>query len=245
MTEIRTLRTETTGRYLVEPGPAGAPVLAGFHGYGQSAEALLADLRRIPCADRWTLVSVQALHRFYTRSQEVVASWMTRQDREAAIADNLAYVGRVLAALRAEGHGGPLVLAGFSQGAAMAWRAAAQFPCDGLLILGGDLPEDVAGAPTALPPTLIGRGQEDPLYSAEQLGKDLAVLEGRGLRPEACTFDGGHEWGDAFLDAAGRFIERVRDNPLRGVHGDPEDAEKDEVIPRTSASSAPQRPPRK
>lgn len=211
MTETRTLRTETTGRYLVEPGPADAPLLMGFHGYGQNAEALMEALRRIPGADRWTLVSVQALHRFYSRSQSVVASWMTSQDREAAIADNLAFVGRVIAELRAGGHGGKLVFAGFSQGGAMAWRAAARFSSDGLMVLGSDLPKDVAEIKDpALPPVLIGRGEEDPLYSAEQLAKDLAALEARGVQPEVCRFDGGHEWAPGFLDAAGRFLERVR-----------------------------------
>jgi predicted esterase len=210
MTETRTLRTDTTGRYLVEPGPADAPLLVGFHGYGQNAEVLLEALRRIPGAEGWTLVSVQALHPFYSRSQSVVASWMTSQDREAAIADNLAFVGRVIAELRAGGRSGKLVFAGFSQGAAMAWRAAAALPCDGLITLGGDLPKDVAEAPTALPPMLIGRGEEDPLYSAEQLAKDLATLELRGAHPEVCRFEGGHEWGDAFLDAAGRFLEHIR-----------------------------------
>ena len=40
---------------------------------------------------RWS--SIQGLHRFYQRrTNEVIASWMTRQDRELAIADNLAYV---------------------------------------------------------------------------------------------------------------------------------------------------------
>ena len=90
MAETRTLRTETTGRYLVERGPAGAPLLVGFHGYGQNAEMLLDDLRHIPGAEAWTLVSIQALHRFYDRKTgEVVASWMTSQDREAAISPSL------------------------------------------------------------------------------------------------------------------------------------------------------------
>ncbi len=77
MTETRLLSTTTTGRYVVEPGPRpGAPLLVGFHGYGQRAEHLLEDLRRIPGAAGWTLVAVQALHRFYsTRTREVVGSW--------------------------------------------------------------------------------------------------------------------------------------------------------------------------
>ncbi len=211
MTEIRTLRTETLGRYLVAPGPSlDAPLLVGFHGYGQAAEHLLAELRRIPGEERCTLVSVQALHRFYNRHQEVVASWMTSQDREAAITDNLAYVARVLAELRAEGRSGPLVLVGFSQGAAMAWRAAARMACAGLIILGGDLPKDVAELPgLALPPVLLGRGERDTFYTAEQLERDEATLKTLGARLEVLRFDGGHSWDPPFLEAAGAFLSRV------------------------------------
>lgn len=207
MTEIRTLRAATLGRYLVEPAAGvDAPLLVGFHGYGQSPEILLQALRRIPGIPRWTLVSVHALHRFYnTRTQEVGGSWMTSLDREQAIQDNLAYVGQVLAELRAERGKGKLAFAGFSQGAAMAWRAAARFPCEGLLVLGGDLPQDVIEAP-ALPPILVGRGDQDTYYTAAQLARDLEILEGRGHSAEALTFAGGHEWGLPFLEAAGRFL---------------------------------------
>lgn len=212
MTEVRTLRADTLGRYLVEPARvpgAEANLLVGFHGYGQGAEHLLQDLRRIPGAGAWTLVSVQALHRFYSRhTQEVVGSWMTSLDREQAIEDNLAYVGRVVAALQAERGPGRLVFAGFSQGAPMAWRAAARCgPCHGLLVLGGDLPRDVADLPALdLPPTLIGRGEADTFYSAPQLERDLATIRARGLQAEAVRFDGGHEWAPDFLAAAGRFL---------------------------------------
>ena len=217
MVEIRTLSTATTGRYLVEPATTASgsdsALLVGFHGYGQNAEHLLQDLCRIPGAAGRTLVAVQALHRFYSpKTQEVVGSWMTSQDRELAIEDNLAYVERVVAEVRGERGSGRLVFVGFSQGAAMAWRAAARCgPCQGLIILGGDLPRDVAEAPSlTLPPLLIGCGERDTFYTALQLEKDLAVLESRGLQPEAIRFDGGHEWSPAFLDAAGHFLEAVQ-----------------------------------
>lgn len=215
MTEVRTLRAETQGRYLVEtarePG-AGGDLLVGFHGYGQHAEHLLQDLRRIPGAEGWTLVSVQALHRFYSRhTQEVVGSWMTSLDREQAIEDNLAYLDRVLEALRAEGHRGRLVFAGFSQGAAMAWRATAHTSCHGLLVLGGDLPPDVAGLPDlTLPPTLLGRGEGDTFYPAPQLEQDLARLADRGFNPKVVRFEGGHEWAPGFLEAAGSFLRDLK-----------------------------------
>jgi len=217
MTETRTLRTATLGRYLVEPASQTSrpevPLLVGFHGYGQNAEHLLEDLRRIPGAAAWTLVAVQALHRFYnTKTQEVVGSWMTSLDREQAIQDNLAYVARVVAELRADRGNGKLVFAGFSQGAAMAWRAAAHVsPCHGLIVLGGDLPRDVAEAPVpTLPSTLIGRGERDTFYTAPQLAKDLTTLEALGLQVEVVSFEGGHEWGPGFLAAAGQFLDDLQ-----------------------------------
>lgn len=214
MTETRLLSTTTTGRYLVEPASQpGAPLLVGFHGYGQQAEHLLEELRRLPGAKAWTLVAVQALHRFYsTRTQEVVGSWMTSLDRDQAIEDNLAYVRRVVAELRAERGHGKLVFAGFSQGAGMAWRAAAHCkPCHGLIVLGGDLPRDVSQSQSlVLPPVLLGRGEQDPFYTGSQIEMDLATLKGLGFEPEVVRFDGGHEWGSEFLSASGRFLERVR-----------------------------------
>jgi predicted esterase len=190
-----------------------APLLMGFHGYGQNAEHLLVDLRRIPGAAGWTLVAVQGLHRFYSpKTREVVSSWMTSLDRDQAIQDNLAYVARVISELRIDRGAGKLVFAGFSQGAAMAWRAAVHCgPCQGLIVLGGDLPQDVAETPALeLPLTLIGRGERDSLYTAPQLAKDLAVLEARGLQAEVVSFDGGHEWGPGFLDVAGRFLKAIQ-----------------------------------
>lgn len=214
MIETHLLATTTTGRYLVEAArQPGAPFLVGFHGYGQRAEHLLDDLRRIPGAADWNLVAVQALHPFYsTKTREVVGSWMTSLDRDQAIEDNVSYVRHVVAELRAERGNGRIVFAGFSQGAAMAWRAAARCdPCHGLVILGGDLPGDVAQVHSlVLPPVLLGRGEQDVFYSGAQMERDLAALESLGFQAEVVRFDGGHEWGSGFLAAVGRFLDRVR-----------------------------------
>ena len=115
------------GRYLVEPSAApSAPVLVGFHGYAEPADLHMERLRAIPGAERWVLVSIQGLHRFYRgRSNDVVASWMTRQDREHLIADNRDYVAAVLADVQRRWNTSPVVVfSGFSQGVATAFRAA-------------------------------------------------------------------------------------------------------------------------
>ncbi len=192
----------THGRYLLREGSGG--LLVGFHGYGENAERHLAELEKLQGTEGWALVAVQALHPFYNqKTGEVLASWMTSQNREHAIADNIGYIGNVLKALPPAK---PLVFLGFSQGAAMAYRAAAAFPCDGLIVHGGDVPPDVSAQESVhLPPVLLGRGSADSWFTAEKLEKDLSFLQSV-TRVTTCLFDGGHDWTDAFRDAAGAFL---------------------------------------
>jgi predicted esterase len=211
----RSLATTTHGRFLVCPcsRPAPHPLLVGFHGYGENAERHLDQLRRVPGAEGWLLVAVQGLHRFYSgKMEDVVASWMTRQDREQAIADNVAYVNAVVAAVVREYETTALVFAGFSQGVAMAYRAAlaGEWRPDGLIALGGDIPPDVRplGPAGRHPPVLVGRGTADGWYTAEKLEADLAHLRAIGVSPEVVVYDGGHEWTHTFHAAAGRFLAR-------------------------------------
>ena len=201
--EIRTIAAPVHGRFLLQPGPSGR-LLIGFHGYAENAEKCLADLMRIPGIEEWTVVAVQALHPFYlSRTGEVVASWMTSQDRDLAISDNVAYVRLVIASLPPASK---TVFLGFSQGAAMAYRAAAANPdVSAVIALGGDLPPDVTGP---LPPVLIGRGERDEWYTDEKLKQDLRSLEGRAS-VRLCEFTGGHEWTQAFRDAVADLLRSL------------------------------------
>src|SRR5581483_8862807 len=141
MLTTHTIAATVHGRFLVRAGPAER-MLVGFHGYAETAEIHLDELLKIPGIDAWTVVSVQALHPFYTsREQRIVASWMTRLDREPAIDDNKAYVRGVLDSLHPPQ---TVVFAGFSQGGAMAYRAAADFGrAAGVIVLAADVPPDV------------------------------------------------------------------------------------------------------
>lgn len=204
---IETIETPTHGRFLVDERD-GDLLLVGFHGYAETAEWHLEELGKIPNAERWTMVAVQALHPFYTRSGQIVASWMTSLDRELALRDNVEYVRRVVAQLRP---GRKLVFAGFSQGAAMAARAAAfAVPsAAGLILLGGDIPPEVKdAADVKLPPTLLGRGTRDEWYTDEKFKQDLSFLEAK-TRVTRCVFAGGHEWTDVFREAVGEFLKTV------------------------------------
>lgn len=209
----------THGRVLIEhdgDAAVSSRLLVGFHGYGQSGEDMMADLRLIPGAEGWTRVSIQALNRFYTRGDSrVVASWMTREDREQAIADNIAYVNSAIthASTRAQQHASTpaLVFVGFSQGVAMAYRAALSGarPATGVIALAGDIPPELktdAATAQPWPKVLIGVGHLEQWYSADKVAGDQEFLTRRGVEHSIVKFKGGHDWSEEFRNAAGAFL---------------------------------------
>jgi predicted esterase len=175
----------------------------------ESAATHLARLERLPGSETWTLVSIQALHRFYRgRSQEVVASWMTREDRETAIADNVEYVRAAIAAVGADA-GSPIVYAGFSQGVAMAFRAAlhAERPAAGVIAVGGDVPPELlADRSLAFPRVLLARGANDEWYTAAKFAADAEALRARGVDVRDIVYDAGHEWTMELADAVAAWL---------------------------------------
>ena len=227
---VHHVETPASGRILVQAPAAGSPVgvLAGFHGYAEGADAQMERLRSIDGTDEWLLVSIQALNRFYRgRSEETVASWMTSQDRELALATNIIYVDRVIDWVRreftidiAESATGdrilkgtvPLLYAGFSQGTAMALRAAVRgrWRAVGVIAVGGDVPPELIADPGAtFPPVLLARGTKDDWYTQAKLDADVGALKARGVAVEPLVFDGGHEWPAAVNEAAAGFVQKL------------------------------------
>jgi predicted esterase len=209
----RAIAASTHGRYIVVPPktPGPAPMLIGFHGYGELAEGQVERLQAVPGTDRWLIVSIQGLNRFYQRrNNEVVAGWMTRQDRELAMADNIAYVASVMdAATREWPTTSTLIFTGFSQGVAMTYRAAAasRRPVSGVIAVGGDVPPELEPAALArLSRALVCRGATDDWYTDEIFEKDLRRLRAAGVRVRPLDFSGGHEWNDEVVRAAADFL---------------------------------------
>jgi predicted esterase len=213
--QVRRIATLIHGRYLLEApaDPTGVPLLVGFHGYGENAELHLEQLRRIPGANRWALCAVQALHPFYNRTGDVIACWMTRQDREDAILDNVRYVASVVAEVKRElPVSERLAWVGFSQGAAMAYRAAcgSGHASQGVVVLGGDVPPELEQRDLAgFPPVLLGRGSSEEWYDAAKMAHDVEILRSRRVDVRPLVFQGGHEWTDEFRAAAGSFLREV------------------------------------
>jgi predicted esterase len=203
----------THGRMLVREARAAARrgLLVGFHGYMENARIQMERLEAIPGTAAWTLVSIQGLHRFYRgRTDEVVASWMTREDRDEAIADNIAYVQAALEQVPHD-RSTRLVFAGFSQGVAMAFRAA--LLGDGgsaIVAIGGDVPPElIADESRRFPRVLLARGAHDEWLTQSRFDLDVAALTARGAPLTPLVYDGAHEWNAAVSQAIGDFL-----NPL-------------------------------
>ncbi len=208
------VQTSISGRYLVRvPSGGGSfPLLVGFHGYGQTAENHLEVLQRIPGADNWICCAVQALHPFYPRPQTIGACWMTSQDRQLRIEENIRYVDLVVAGIRNECPADQiLVYNGFSQGTGMACRAAisGEHTPAGVMLHGGDIPPELDDL-HRMGRVLIARGRSDRIYRRDRWDSDLSRLENCRLTTTRCEFDGGHEVSEAWLKAAGVFLTETR-----------------------------------
>ncbi len=210
------------GRYLVRP-PAGAPAgaaattaapwLIGFHGQAQSAAIMLEPFAAAAPSAAWLVASVQALHPFPVRSTGAAGfNWMTREDRELHIASNIAYVNNVCGQLAAE-FGAPshIVFAGFSQGVAMAYRAALSGAraAAGIISAGGDVPPEYRSTGAATQPwprVLAATGASDEWYTPARFAEDVALLQAYAPKVTTLTFAGGHEWNAELIAAAREFL---------------------------------------
>lgn len=200
------------GRVVVRDAPYDgrrSRLLLAFHGYRQRAESMIEMLEPVPGIDGWTIASIQALHPFYDRGGGVVASWMTKEDRALAIAENVEYVDEATVALQRERRADVIVCVGFSQGGAMAWRAGVlgRRRADAVVSLCADVPPELRDVPVEnFPIALVAGGTRDEWYTEDKMRADLQLLEEKGVPHGSLRFDGGHEWTDEFRAGLARFL---------------------------------------
>jgi predicted esterase len=208
--QVHTIQTSVHGKYLVRlPAHSGpAPLLAGFHGYGQNAEDEFRLLCAIPGSESWLCCSIEALHPFYIKAGNPGASWMTSRDREQHIEENVRYVDAVIKRIRVlySVHEN-LCFHGFSQGTGMACRAArlGRYQADSLMLLGGDIPPELSMS-SFKGRVHLSRGSRDRFYSQERFEQDAARLQVAGVPFVATGFIGGHRANEAYLKATGEFL---------------------------------------
>jgi predicted esterase len=189
-----------------------------LHGHSQLATAFLSHFEILNDGRR-LIVAPEGLSRFYLETDvqgrhgdAVGASWMTREDREAEIADYVAYLDGLARHVvnRLPGAAPSIRVLGFSQGAATAarWLARGSTHAVELVLWGGLAPLDVlsglgSGAWRSMQVTVV-RGSDDSTVPHGVLVTQLAQLGEHGIRCRALTFDGGHRLDDDLLATLAR-----------------------------------------
>lgn len=201
-----------SARYFTLGGPEPREVWFACHGYGQLAARFLEKLRVLDDGGRY-LVAPEGLSRFYlTESpaeRRVGATWMTREDRLAEIADYVRYLDAVyddvferLDRARVTVHA-----LGFSQGAATVsrWTAMGNARIDRAILWGGEFPPDLdltradfAGRLRAARLTLV-YGRSDEYITPKVLAGVTERLGAHDIPYRDIPFAGGHELNPGVL----------------------------------------------
>ena len=222
MTTEHHLTVQRTARYYMAGGPP-ADDPAGLtelwivcHGYGQLAGAFLESFAILATPTR-RIVAPEALSRFYldpvsraaASERRVGATWMTREDRDHEIADQVAYLDALYAHLlpAASATRVRLRVLGFSQGVATVarWLTFGRVRADEVILWAGAFPPDVEVAAFAErlhgAPVVLVVGDRDQLASWAGADAHLQRFTATGIDARLVAFEGGHRLDDATLVA--------------------------------------------
>jgi predicted esterase len=205
-----TIVVPRTARYHTLGPTHGFPRELWFvcHGYGQLAGRFLRQFTPLDDGTR-LIVAPEALSRFYLDpipvrrndpTPRIGASWMTREDRDAEIADYVAYLEQLASEVRhpLAGAGPRLVVLGFSQGTATVsrWLAASEMRVDQLVLWAGAIPPELDLAAWSL--RLHGAaitlviGDQDEFATPTAVSAEAERLSAAGVAYTLQRFSGGH-----------------------------------------------------
>ena len=218
------IHVRRTARYYTLGPTHGFPreLWVVVHGYAQLARSFIKWFAPLDDGTR-LVVAPEALSRFYLdpvaerrahAEPRVGATWMTREDRLAEIADYIAYLEQLTSEVRRHltGAGPRIVVLGFSQGTATVcrWLASSELRADQLVLWAGGIPPelDVAAWSTRLHGaslTLVA-GERDEMVPAHAVVTEGERLSAAGVAFTLQRYAGGHRVEeDALLRLAEGF----------------------------------------
>lgn len=200
--QIHSISVPKTAHYctLGEPGPHIKYFWICCHGYGQLAKRFIRKFESIHQEDT-LVVAPEGFSRFYWKdfTGDVVASWMTREDRLDEIADYSSYIqtlyNQYLWQLPDDVK---IILFGFSQGCAtqVRWIMRHLPSFDHLVLWAGFLPDDLDYTPQNQyfqSKTIdFVCGNEDQFLTEERLKMLEGIIEKSGLEIRKTMFAGKH-----------------------------------------------------
>jgi predicted esterase len=171
-----------------------------LHGYGQLARYFLRAFEGLE-QERF-IVAPEALSRFYLDDAHtrVGATWMTREDREQEIVDQLAHLDALAAYVSgACAPGVPISALGFSQGVSTLarWSVLGSTNLHRVAFWGGSLPPELSApdmhARWSRSRIDLVHGEQDRIVNADSLSRSEAQLLAAGVPYRVLRFNGGHE----------------------------------------------------
>lgn len=213
------LTVPRTARYFTVGGDAHGvrgplDLWIACHGYGQLASNFVEPFARIATPSR-QIVAPEGLSRFYLERSRVGvntqasigATWMTREDRDAEIADQISYLDLLHDTVVQERSGRVrLRVLGFSQGVATVSRwlvRGSRVQADEIILWAGAFPPDIDVAHFArrvgAAQVLLVVGARDTLAPWAAAEETLGRFTAEGIAARLLTFEGGHRLDDATL----------------------------------------------
>jgi predicted esterase len=172
-----------------------------YHGYGELAQEFLEHFELLDDGQR-LVIAPEGLSRFYTDHDggTVGASWMTREDRLAEIADYVSYLDSLYTHVfkRVDRASVTVYVLGFSQGAhtATRWISHGNAIADRLILWGQTLPTDldleVAWAKLEDSRLTLVVGTRDELVPAAKVEESEERLLEHEIPYETIKYNGGH-----------------------------------------------------
>lgn len=172
-----------------------------LHGYGQLAEFFVRKFKTFFSPER-VFVAPEGTNYNYLEGFQgrVGANWMTKHERETAIANNHRFLDRLVESFLEKYPSPPAVhVLGFSQGAATATRWASHWKgkIDTLVLWAGGfaLDMDLAEAREAFSETklVVALGDQDELITSENIQKQDLLISSLGKEVHRLSYPGGHE----------------------------------------------------
>ncbi|MCH7397585.1 alpha/beta hydrolase [Belliella sp. DSM 107340] len=197
------VKYEHIAQYYLSHKPSGEEkdIWMVFHGYGQLAEFFLRKFKS--CFSKEKLfVAPEGTNYNYLQGFEgrVGANWMTKHERELAIANNERFLNSLIEVICEKYEVLPNInILGFSQGAATAsrWCNQLRYPINKLVLWGGGFANDlqIVGLGDRLMKSEISivLGDQDEFVSTDSIQKQEELILSLKVKVNKITYPGGHD----------------------------------------------------
>lgn len=206
----QTIRFEYEAHYHLsqEPTFEEKEIWLVMHGYGQLAEFFVRKFKPFFSPERLFVAPEGTNYNYLEGFQgRVGANWMTKHERETAIANNHRLLDKLIESILEEYPTMPKIhVLGFSQGAATATRWASHWngKIETLVLWAGgfalDLDMEEARGKFSDTELILAIGDRDELITSEQIQKQEELISGLGKDVLRYNYPGGHDLDSGLLE---------------------------------------------